>query len=130
LWTLVEMGALSGRDIARVVRVMAANGHLRSAREWVQFVDDLAVVGERRGSKLTSAKRGRKPRDPSVGAMDDAARARRYVEARRKGGAVKKTLWLTAEAAATLDHLAQLDPQHTLGEIVSAAILAVSDSAD
>jgi hypothetical protein len=109
---------------------LAANGHLRFAREWVRFVDDLAAVEGSIGSRRTSAKRGRKPKDPSVGTMNDAERARRYVAARRKAGAVKKTLWLTAEAAATLDRLAAADPQHTLGEIVSAAIMAVRDSAD
>lgn len=125
LWALVEMGALSGLDLARVVRQLAANGHLISTREWVRFVDNLAAAEHKIDPRRSSAKRGRKPKDPSVGTMNDAERARRYVEARRKAGAVKKTLWLTAEAAATLDRLAEADPQQTLGEIVSAAILGV-----
>ncbi len=131
---LVRAGAVPPLKLARVVRSLVADGHLRrdstgrSPGEWVQWTDErirpIDTATARVGSP--NKRRGRASADGVSDAQSTAERSRRYTKARRAEGAVRKSLWLTPEAAAALEELAGSSKSEvSTGAIVSDAILTL-----
>lgn len=129
---LARAGAVPPLKLAGVVQGLVVAGRLqlqntrRTPREWMSWIEDcIRPIAIESATAGRGGRRGRKPMSEDAGAQSTAERSRRYATSRQAEGKVRRSVWLTAEAAAALEELTDAaDGDANAGLIVSQAILA------